>query len=112
MSLPDDLVPVPHGLSGPLAIPLHLDALLDAVECELHRIAIRIRILREGIAELQTRPGSERAFTDPDTGETDTLEDLQQSVAMYERDRDALVDVLAWGRNGAADRWRVLDDET
>ena len=112
MSLPDNLAPVPHGLSGPLAIPLQLDALLDAVECELRRIAVRIRILREGIAELRQRPGDERAFTDPDTGESDTLEDLEQSIAMYERDREALVDVLAWGRSGAADRWRVLDDES
>lgn len=113
MSIPENLSSTPHGVAGPLAIPLHLDALLDAVECELRRIAVRIRILREGITELRRRPAdAERAFTDPDTGETDTLEDLEQSVAMYERDRDALVDVLAWGRSGSAARWRVLDDES
>lgn len=113
MTIPENLSSMPHGVTGPLAIPLHLDALLDAVECELRRLAIRITILREGIAELRTRPdGAPRAFTDPDTGETDTLEDLEHSVAMYEKDREALVDVLSWGRSASAARWRVLDDES
>ncbi|MCU0618827.1 MAG: hypothetical protein MUF40_02835 [Gemmatimonadaceae bacterium] len=112
MSIPDNLSSTPHGVAGPLAIPLQLDALLDAVECELRRVAVRIRILRDGIAELRLRPATDRAFTDPDTGETDTLEDLEHSVTMYERDREALVDVLAWARAGGATRWRVLDDES